>query len=726
MAGDPKREEMTMNAFDASLERMARAIYSGNCGRAIREMEVYLTAWPEQQTQEKLNSLKADYDMLVSYWKKGVEDPQRQEVYQRLLQRIYVLYANIHHYLRMKASPYQQSLFTRVRQGQNDWSLSNIRKEMEEHVSNVAMLQLEPEHTRQQRSDTIYREHQQQMNKLFEYIVTSRQWTDHVSQQFSEMMTAPTIDSTDQQLMISAVTLSLLNKFDMGKFRMLTEVYRTTQDEAVRQRALIGWVLGIDEEVSLVYPEQETLVRQLLQTKEVCLELTELQMQLVYCLNAEKDTNTIQHEIMPDLIKGNNLRFNQLGLEENEDDPMEDILHPGASEERMEKLEATYRRMMDMQKQGADIYFGGFSQMKRFPFFYDISNWLVPFYIQHPDIQQYVSRMEGNRFLQHIMANNMFCNNDKYSFVIAFNQVVNMLPESMREMLKRGEMSMDEFEDQTDETQTPAFLRRSYLMDLYRFFRLFPHRSEMVNPFNTEQSETAACEFFALRIFKNSPLDEHKREIVRMLYKQHYQKMAERVLSTFPESMQDAEYYLWMKDYQQALALEPDNERALAGHARQCFADGQYQQALADYDRLLQLKPERERYLLNKAVCLVNLEHYEEALKLLFQLNYEQPDNDSVNRALAWALTCQGKLEQASKYYQALTQQEHPTAEDYHNQGCCLWLQGHIDEAADSFRKYVEKAETGDAPLFLFEADWLRKRGLTDTDINIMEALVLT
>ena len=63
---------------------------------------------------------------------------------------------------------------------------------------------------------------------------------------------------------------------------------------------------------------------------------------------------------------------------------MEDILHPGASEERMEKLEATYRRMMDMQKQGADIYFGGFSQMKRFPFFYDISNWLVPFYIQHP------------------------------------------------------------------------------------------------------------------------------------------------------------------------------------------------------------------------------------------------------------------------------------------------------------------------------------------------------
>ena len=58
---------------------------------------------------------------------------------------------------------------------------------------------------------------------------------------------------------------------------------------------------------------------------------------------------------MPDLIKNNNLKIGPFSIEEREDDPMEDILNPEASEQRMEKLESTFGRMMDMQKQGSDI-----------------------------------------------------------------------------------------------------------------------------------------------------------------------------------------------------------------------------------------------------------------------------------------------------------------------------------------------------------------------------------
>jgi hypothetical protein len=115
--------------------------------------------------------------------------------------------------------------------------------------------------------------------------------------------------------------------------------------------------------------------------------------------------------------------------------------------------------------------------MKRFPFFYDISNWLSPFYLQHPDIQQYVAKMEGNRLVQRVMTNNMFCNSDKYSFVMAFDQVLNQLPESMRQMVKRGEAMMGDVELDGDEIHGKTFMRRAYLMDLYRFFRLFSHRS---------------------------------------------------------------------------------------------------------------------------------------------------------------------------------------------------------------------------------------------------------
>jgi len=304
------------------------------------------------------------------------------------------------------------------------------------------------------------------------------------------------VDTVDQQLLVTAITLSLMNQYDMAKFQVLTEVYRRSQDEAVRQRALVGWTLGMDSKWLAVYPEQRELVSALLTDESVCKELTELQIQLIFCLNAEKDSSTIQHEIMPDLIKNNSFRITRHGIEEIEDDPMEDVLHPDASEQRMERLEATFQRMMDMQKQGSDIYFGGFSQMKRFPFFYDMSNWLVPFYMQHPDIAQYVSPNRDNLFIDKLIKQGPFCNSDKYSFIIAFQQVMKQIPDHLLQMLRRGEASIDEMS--SEELQTPAYSRRTYLMDLYRFFRLFPHRQELCNPFTTDLQAKGCCRISAI------------------------------------------------------------------------------------------------------------------------------------------------------------------------------------------------------------------------------------
>ena len=713
--------------YDKALRRVTRALVEGNCGMAIHEMAVYLTAWPEQHTQEKLNQLQDDYDQMTSHWQRGEEDPQRETFYQQLLQRTYVLYSNVLHYHRMKASPYLYSLYTRVRQNRKDWSLAAIRQEREDFVSSVAMLQLEPEHTRKAKSDALYKTHQQQMNQLFEYVLTSRQWTDSVGRQFTALLTAPTTDSNDQQLLVSAVTMSIINQFDMAKFRMLTDVYRTSNDEAVRQRALIGWALSLNKELAKVYPEQRTIVGELLQSENVCQELTELQIQLVYCQDESKDTNTIMQEIMPDLMERSNLKMTNLGLTETEEDELESVLHPEKEDERMEQMEATFRRMMDMQKRGSDIYYGGFSQMKRYPFFYDISNWVVPFFMEHPDIQQQVARLDGNRFLQQVMKEYAFCNSDKYSFLLGFEVVINALPDSVREMLRRGEASLNELGAGDDTTPPSAMERRLAVMDLYRFFRLYPHREEMDDPF---QLNGPHWNFFSNPLVAGTPLDAHKREVVRTMRKHQYPWSARQVYETFPEEMHDVEYYLWKEDYQKALLLEPENERVLALSARQCFNFGLYEEAVAKYQKLLELLPGNVRYLLNKAVCLVNMGQYDEALTVLYQLNYEHPDDLHVCRALAWALTCQGKLEQADRYYrQVMEAEEEVTGEDHHNYGCNLWLEHRIEEAAAQLRHYAEKREKKEKKdeeesLFKDDVDWLKKRGISDAEINMMETLV--
>ncbi len=710
-----------MTGTEIQLQRVATELHRGNVGLAIAEMETYLAAYPQVQSSERLNGIKAEYELMADYWRRGVNDPQLDQLYSHLLQRVYVLFANIASYHRVRSYPTLSGIYNRVRMERQDWSLTDIRKEMEGFVSNIAMLELEPENTRQEKSEQLYKEHQTQMNSLFCYVLTSRMWTDGVGHDFEEILISPTIDSNDQQLLVSAVTLSLLNQYDMAKFRVLVNTYRRSQEESVRQRALVGWVLAIREEVREVYPEQEELVLSLLSSKKVCEELTELQMQLVYCLNAEKDTDTIQKEIMPDLIKNNNLKINQFTIEEREDDPMEDILNPEASEQRMEKLESTFGRMMDMQKQGSDIYFGGFSQMKRFPFFYDISNWLVPFYLEHPDIAHFVRRMQGNKFVEKMMKTGPFCNSDKYSFIIAFQQVFERIPEGMRQMLERGEATMGEIPE--DELHTPAFIRRAYLMDLYRFYRLYPSRNEFENPFNTTHSELGTCEFFCHWLFVGSPLEPYKDQIVRLLKRNKMEEAAMRLLDTYSESHHTVQYYIWSGMYQKALDLEPNNERAMLGAAREAFNLGQYDEALEAYDELLLLHPEKSAFLLNKAICLVHLNDYEEAQKILYRLNYDDPEDTRVNRVLAWANLCSGKLEQADQIYRKLTSVEKPSYEDWQNYGYCCWFLGRIDEAAHCFKQYCA-AFAPERELFLFDYSFLKEHGITDTQIKLMDALV--
>ena len=701
---------------DDSLSQVRQSLLTGNCGRAIQEMDAYLAAWPEPQTAEKLMLLRENYDRMADFWLQGGKDPELDTQYRRLLQQMYVLYANVAHHHRMKASPYQYSLYTRTRQGQHDWTLTGIRKEMEDFVSSAALLQLEPEHTRQQAGEALYRRHQQRMSQLFEYVLTSRQWTESVGSQFADMLVSPTIDTVDQQLIVAAVSLSLMNQFDMAKFRMLAAVYQQSQDEAVRQRALVGWVFGLQRGNPLVkvYPEMREIAAQVMAHEGACTELTELQLQLIYCLNEEKDTNTIRHEIIPDIMKNNDFRLTLNGLEEKEDDPMEEILHPDAADRRMEQLEKNFRRMSDMQKQGSDIFFGGFSQLKRLPFFYDISNWLSPFYLQHPDIAQTMKQLQGNRFIEGVVSQGPFCDSDKYSFVIAFKQVAEHLPDHIVEMMKRGEASLAGELQMSDDYRSPAYLRRLYLMDLYRFFRLFPHREELYNPFDGGTGAGYHGIFFTAAVLGGSPLDKHKPDVVRLLLKQHCEEMADSVLQSFPAAMHDAQYYLWTGNYDEVLRMDADNVKALQGRARRRFEAKQYHDALADYDRLLLLRPEKPGYQLSKAICLVQLKSYAEALQLLFRLDYEHPDDKNIGRVLAWTLMNEGKLEQAAKTYSRLTADGDEAArEDRTHYGYCLWLQGRVKEAADALK--------GCAGL---DDEWLREQGLSDAEISIMAARI--
>lgn len=714
--------------------------------KAMDELEGWGLKYPELNVAEPLAEIRNDYKLMIEYWSKGYKDEQRGTVYKKLKSKMRQLLSNLTLEYNVAHNKYIAKAYNRVRTAESDWSMASLVNELETFVADVAMLELEQEHKRGVKQKALYANHQKRMNDLFDFVWTSRQWNDGITDIFKQILLSPTVDTVDQQMITSAVMLSNMNIYDTNKFRLLLDVYRNSTDEHVRQRALVGWVMSTER--CFATPEEMALVKDMIEDEGVRNELTELQIQMLYCVSAESDNATIQKDIMPDLLKNNSLHITGNGIEEKEEDPMEDILDPDASERNMEKVEQSFRKMMDMQKQGSDIYFGGFSQMKRFPFFDSISNWFVPFYKEHPAISGMFDKESYSKIIQTIVGNGPFCNSDKYSFVIAFSQVLDRIPENVREVLKSGNaVGLDGVSK--SEQQTPAYIRRTYLQDLYRFYKIYPSRKQFYNPFDgsTDDDWSSQYLFFRKTPFAKTQLTSRFNEVAVFMFKRKMYVETAELLKVYSDDSKDYQYYMlkgaslcsgkdWYvvsdleKCYKKALELRPDDQRALRSYAKALFKDDKYVEAGEAYGKLLKANPDNKNFMLNYSVCLTNGEKYDEALKLLYKLNYEYPDNINVTRVLARAIMGKGDYEEAHKLYATLIDSDKRENKDLINLGYCEWFTGNIQGAAKHFAEYlkvhcptmrgVELRDECARDIIGNDKTFIQNHGITDTETQLM------
>lgn len=590
-----------------------------NVGKALRAMK-------ETIAEDKLpgyivaryEDVKNDYRLMQDAMMRGLRDDKIDEVYADIMRKVYG--ASLDVLIEEKVKKYSSFAYARVSAQQTEAHPDAVRTVLEAYVQDMAMMAFEPENTRKAKMEKLTADHHAYMKQLFNALLVAPMWNDRRAADFADLLLSPTIDRDDALLLVSVVMLATMNVNDPYKWDMLAEVYVKATDKVLKMRALVGWVLSLpyDPRGPRLFPFVQERIKAMLADKTTLKQMLDMQMQMLFCCNADADNEEIQRNIMPTLIKNTNLQMTRLGIVEKEDDPMKDVMDPNAAERDMEEMERKYRKMMDMQKQGSDIYFGGFSKMKTFPFFHDLCNWFAPFNAAHPALGAARERLAGSTFLNNLMENGPFCDSDKYSFALAIAQIMDRMPDNIKEMLNSDAtfgptVSKVEQED-------PAYICRSYLQSLYRFFRLYRSKRDFLNPFILDELEDndGNALFLSYKLLACPEMEENavalcgfllKRKMMRKLmsmaicYKSSQNPRLVRFLALVP--MTDGK---WQEAYDLFASVPEDQhtEESLRGMAHCCMSLKRFGEAVAIYRRLLAMHPDSFSYQLNLAVCLMS------------------------------------------------------------------------------------------------------------------------
>ncbi len=721
-----------MNHHNELLLKVVDDLKAKNLGAVIRKTGKYIQEHSIGSLSDRFEEIERNYSLIRDYMLKGYKDTSREAMCAQLLASMWNMVCDIEKYQRFMETGVYAGAYRRSHRKyiQND----DVRRILEEYVQDYAMLSLGIESDKDERGAQLIKQHQETISCIFDNVLVSYQWRSDDCEFYTKLLLSPTIDVNDALVLISAITLSTINYFDFFKFKTLLNVFIKSSGEELRQRALVGWVMAIKDDICELFPVRKELER-VMHSDDVMFELHELQKQIYFCAEAEKDNEEIAKEIMPNLMKNNNLRMTRLGIEEKEEDHLQDILHPDADEKNMEAVEKSFKQMLDMQKRGSDIYFGGFSQMKRFPFFNDLCNWFMPFYKEHPALREVYKK--GSKIVDTLLGNGPFCDSDKYSLAIAIDTLIDKIPSDYREMMEGGQITP--LASDLLEQDSAAFVRRIYLQNLYRFFRLHYDRAEFTDIFNVN---TEGYGFFIGRISPYMYLEKcrqlliglarffikhgdyfHADEILDMIYseddieciKLHVTVMLH--LGNFDEAI---------KDIESVIEEHTGDEQLLNIAAEVYFKAGKPSIAAQLYQRLRENHPDSKKYLFNNAASLVEAGDIQNALPLLAELDFKYPDDVAIMRTRAWACLRQGKAIEAESLYNRIMKIGGIVSEDYLNLGYALWFQNDINAAVDMLCNYLMKNIEKIDLLTIFDRDRviLEENGIKKSDIFLMNDLV--
>jgi tetratricopeptide (TPR) repeat protein len=664
--------------------------------------------------------LKDDYENIVmtyrnmlTYTIEGIQDPERDKIYLKLVQSILGL-----------SDRARQDILSHYSGWHTYWVKQQAEREMKlsgktivETVDDLMFkteldewLKLSNEIIPDPETRTT-RKHKHLIKNIFNHLWLTDYYGEAENSLIGIILKSGKFRWYESSIFVTAITLSSLRTWQSEKLLHLIRIYETGQEQ-VMERALSGLILNLHYHNTRIsaYPEILEELRKLSNDKRFKEHSMIVVLQAIRARETEILGKKLQDEILPQVARLKPMIEEKLDLDNILPNDKNEGKNPDWSVvfNDSEEIFRTMEELTKLQMEGADVYMSAFANLKHFDFFKDFQNWFVPFYPDHETVNEiYKDEILGpgtNELAEALYKTPFICNSDKYSLLLNLKY----LPSAQKSMMLKvfrmeleGLQQLNDDESITDPNKGFRTRVTQYLQDFYRFFKLSPYKKEFEDLF-IGKLDLYNSEFFSIT---SEGLDAESGLADYFFNKNFYDDALKLYLKQLNEKPDDAQLnekigycYQERTDYEAALKYYKraeiiDRKAWTVKKIGLCLRRlGKDEEALEYYLQACTMEPQNIHSVIMTAHCYLDLKDYENALKQYFKVEYNDPGNLKILRPIAYCYFALGRFEESEKYYDRLSEGK-LTARDFINIGHLSLCKGKKKEAVDFYRKSIVGGE---------------------------------
>ena len=594
----------------------------------------------------------------------------------------------------------EQGIFKDLKKQGEEIDIKEVKSTLEKFVSREAMLFLNHDLSKEeqdQASARLYQEWEEYREKIFDRFVSSGYWNDEERAAVKDTILSPTVDSLTSQLLVSAITLSAATVFDMGKFTLLYDIYRLADDDEVKVRALLGWLLvstncGCYEQQPDFRSFAEQLTEDCKNDSDLLAEIIKAQKMLAVTVFSEQKSIDYTNDIMASLSKrflgdlkdkvANLLEADEdmqniFGIEDDEETSEESPIRSvdiNTDEDGIDNLDADIESplsMDEMMDKGIDILLPQFKMLRdQTEFFTHLYNWFMPFYLKNPHITEALGFVDEKRkFCKAFCSTARSCPADAYSLANLIVSHPNEIPENIVDCYDDPEDEGDGSEPADEEEIVNEFfkepgehrakrIRINYIRNLLRFSKFYTAKDEVFNILDELDDDKPAYAVLAGPLFQDEFFDKYRMAIARYSFRREFPDLVEVMLEGVPcdtlemhfmkgwVCMQKGDNHslrMAVDHFKKMLKIKPDMKQVYL-QLGICYRNLiQVDEYLENFDKLMEFKDsfsEEELFelKLDKLKFIVMNNRFEEAMPLAYELDYTHPENQMAGALLTQLL----------------------------------------------------------------------------------------